>query len=168
VHADFEYYGKAASLATVCLYGGSQYQPQEAALRRGVDVVVGTPGRVKDHIERGTLKLDKLLWVPPLGRGLCLGFGQERGTLSVHDRFFFTSVQKRSWSPVCLSDLAVIWQECGFVKGHMTDRQTWYLIQFKARCTSAAVSQERGVICGHVAGGRQNCDGAALVHRVLN
>ena len=60
VHADFEHYGQAAALATACLYGGSPYQPQEGALRRGLDVVVGTPGRVKDHLERGTLRLHKL------------------------------------------------------------------------------------------------------------
>ncbi|EFN57631.1 hypothetical protein CHLNCDRAFT_20835, partial [Chlorella variabilis] len=60
VAADFEYYAKAFSLTTVCLYGGTQYGPQEGMLRRGVDVVIGTPGRVKDHLERGTLKLNQL------------------------------------------------------------------------------------------------------------
>ena len=60
VHADFENIGRAASLSTVCLYGGSPYGPQEGVLRRGCDVVVGTPGRVKDHLERGTLKLQEL------------------------------------------------------------------------------------------------------------
>ncbi len=39
------------------IYGGQSYQPQLNALRRGVHVVVGTPGRVIDHIGRGTLKL---------------------------------------------------------------------------------------------------------------
>ena len=57
VAADFEWVGQAARLSTLCLYGGSPYGPQEGALRRGVDVVVGTPGRVKDHLERGTLNL---------------------------------------------------------------------------------------------------------------
>lgn len=33
---------------------------QEGILKRGVDVVIGTPGRVKDHLERGTLKLSQL------------------------------------------------------------------------------------------------------------
>lgn len=55
--ADFEYYAKAFNMNCVCLYGGTQYGPQEGMLRRGVDVVVGTPGRVKDHLERGTLKM---------------------------------------------------------------------------------------------------------------
>src|SRR6202790_4377016 len=39
------------------IYGGQSYQPQLNALRRGVHVVVGTPGRIIDHMNRGTLKL---------------------------------------------------------------------------------------------------------------
>ena len=42
------------------IYGGQSYQPQLNALRRGVHVVVGTPGRVIDHMNRGTLKLGRL------------------------------------------------------------------------------------------------------------
>ncbi|MDP9012782.1 MAG: DEAD/DEAH box helicase [Pseudomonadota bacterium] len=42
------------------IYGGQSYQPQLNALRRGVHVVVGTPGRVIDHMNRGTLKLGGL------------------------------------------------------------------------------------------------------------
>lgn len=42
------------------LYGGAPYGEQIRSLRRGVEIVVGTPGRIKDHIERGTLKLDKI------------------------------------------------------------------------------------------------------------
>ncbi len=39
------------------IYGGTDYQPQLRQLRRGAQVVVGTPGRVIDHIKRGTLDL---------------------------------------------------------------------------------------------------------------
>ncbi|KRT55108.1 DEAD/DEAH box helicase [endosymbiont of Ridgeia piscesae] len=42
------------------IYGGQPYDHQLRQLRRGVQVVVGTPGRVMDHIRRGTLKLDNL------------------------------------------------------------------------------------------------------------
>ena len=42
------------------IYGGQDYRVQIRALQRGVHVVVGTPGRVMDHMRRGTLKLDKL------------------------------------------------------------------------------------------------------------
>jgi ATP-dependent RNA helicase DeaD len=42
------------------VYGGQDYSAQIRALRRGVNVVVGTPGRVMDHMRRGTLQLHKL------------------------------------------------------------------------------------------------------------
>ncbi|MFK8013053.1 MAG: DEAD/DEAH box helicase [Marinicellaceae bacterium] len=42
------------------IYGGQSFDPQLKALRRGVHVVVGTPGRVMDHMRRKTLKIDNL------------------------------------------------------------------------------------------------------------
>ncbi len=42
------------------IYGGQSYTPQLQSLRRGVHVVVATPGRVMDHVKRGTLKLDSI------------------------------------------------------------------------------------------------------------
>ena len=42
------------------VYGGQEYSSQIRALRRGVQVVVGTPGRVMDHMRKGTLSLDRL------------------------------------------------------------------------------------------------------------
>lgn len=45
------------------IYGGQSYGPQLHALRRGIHVVVGTPGRVIDHLERGTLDLSELRFI---------------------------------------------------------------------------------------------------------
>ena len=42
------------------IYGGQSYGPQLAALKRGVQVIVATPGRTIDHLERGSLKLDAI------------------------------------------------------------------------------------------------------------
>ncbi|MYN10197.1 DEAD/DEAH box helicase, partial [Pseudoduganella aquatica] len=42
------------------IYGGQSYGPQLSALRRGVHVVVGTPGRVIDHLDKGSLDISKL------------------------------------------------------------------------------------------------------------
>lgn len=46
-------------LFTTVFHGGVSYDPQSRALRTGVDVVVGTPGRVIDHINRGNLNLNE-------------------------------------------------------------------------------------------------------------
>ncbi|HEV2621965.1 MAG TPA: DEAD/DEAH box helicase [Frateuria sp.] len=45
------------------IYGGQSYGPQLHALRRGVHVVVGTPGRVIDHLDKGTLDLSDLKYL---------------------------------------------------------------------------------------------------------
>ncbi len=42
------------------IYGGQSYVPQLNALKRGPQVIVGTPGRIIDHLERGTLQLDTI------------------------------------------------------------------------------------------------------------
>ncbi|HAQ69323.1 MAG TPA: ATP-dependent RNA helicase, partial [Gammaproteobacteria bacterium] len=42
------------------IYGGQSYDVQLRPLKRGVHAVVGTPGRVMDHIKKGTLKLDNI------------------------------------------------------------------------------------------------------------
>ncbi|HEU4648432.1 MAG TPA: DEAD/DEAH box helicase [Gemmatimonadales bacterium] len=53
-------YGRPLGRRVVPIYGGQAFDQQIRALRRGVDVVVGTPGRALDHIRRGTLDLDGL------------------------------------------------------------------------------------------------------------
>jgi len=53
-------YGQKLGARVLAVYGGAPITPQLKALSRGVDVVVGTPGRVVDHLERGSLKLDAL------------------------------------------------------------------------------------------------------------
>lgn len=45
------------------IYGGQDYRGQLNGLKRGAQVVVGTPGRVMDHLRRGTLKLSSLKWI---------------------------------------------------------------------------------------------------------
>ncbi|KAL0792403.1 hypothetical protein Bca101_063780 [Brassica carinata] len=50
----------APYLSTVCVYGGVSYTIQQSALTRGVDVVVGTPGRIIDLIEGRSLKLGEV------------------------------------------------------------------------------------------------------------
>ncbi|WP_163575016.1 DEAD/DEAH box helicase [Halomonas faecis] len=61
VAVSFSKYGqnlKGLEVATLC--GGMEYRDQLQALKRGAQVVVGTPGRVIDHLDRGSLKLEGL------------------------------------------------------------------------------------------------------------
>ena len=60
----FASYAKHMDNFTVLpVYGGSAYGPQLAGLRRGAQVVVGTPGRVIDHISKGSLDLSNLQYL---------------------------------------------------------------------------------------------------------
>lgn len=57
----FKTYAKyLKNINILSVYGGADYRTQLQGLKRGAHIVVGTPGRVMDHIERGTLKLDNL------------------------------------------------------------------------------------------------------------
>lgn len=52
--------GKFMNIKALPIYGGANYNEQIYGLKRGAQIVVGTPGRLIDHLERGTLKLSEL------------------------------------------------------------------------------------------------------------
>jgi len=69
-------YAKHLRLNVTTLFGGAGMQPQIDNLRRGVDVLVACPGRLLDHMERGTAKLDavEVLVLDEADRMLDMGF----------------------------------------------------------------------------------------------
>ena len=76
----FDTYAKHLDdVSVLAVYGGSPYGPQLSALRRGAQVIVGTPGRVIDHIERGSLDLSQLqtLVLDEADEMLRMGFAEE-------------------------------------------------------------------------------------------
>ena len=79
VEESFRKYGKHTELRVVPVYGGVGLEPQSKALRRGVDVVVATPGRLLDHMERGNVSFDDLevLVLDEADRMLDMGFAPQ-------------------------------------------------------------------------------------------
>ena len=69
-------FAKGSPVRVVTLYGGASYDPQLRALRQGVPVVVGTPGRILDHLDRGSLDLSglKLVVLDEADEMLRMGF----------------------------------------------------------------------------------------------
>src|SRR5258706_8436726 len=57
VEESFRTYGKFSGLKSSLVYGGVGIQPQIDALRRGVDILVATPGRLLDHVQQKTVAL---------------------------------------------------------------------------------------------------------------
>ena len=76
VHESLRDYGRHLRLASTAIYGGAGMTPQLDALRRGVDILVATPGRLLDHLERGSAKLDavEVLVLDEADRMLDMGF----------------------------------------------------------------------------------------------
>ncbi len=72
-------YGRPLAIRVLPIYGGQAMQQQLRALKRGVDVVVATPGRALDHIRRGTLALDavQMLVLDEADEMLDMGFAED-------------------------------------------------------------------------------------------
>lgn len=75
--------GKYLGVESLPIYGGAGYSEQLSGLRRGLPVVVGTPGRIIDHIERGTLKLDqvKVVILDEADEMISMGFREDMETI---------------------------------------------------------------------------------------
>lgn len=73
-------------ILVTAIYGGESYERQFANLKRGTQIVVGTPGRIMDHIERKTLKLDKISMVilDEADEMLNMGFKEDIETILSH------------------------------------------------------------------------------------
>jgi ATP-dependent RNA helicase RhlE len=79
VESSFVNYAKHVAIDVVPVYGGVPLEPQERALRAGVDVVVATPGRLLDHLERQNVDFDALevLVLDEADRMLDMGFAPQ-------------------------------------------------------------------------------------------
>lgn len=87
----------------VPIYGGQSYDRQFRALESGVQIVIGTPGRVMDHMERGTLRLDalKLVVLDEADRMLDMGFRDDIEKIlsavpSTRQLLFFSATMPRA------------------------------------------------------------------------
>ena len=78
-------YGKELRVSALPIYGGQAIGPQLYALKRGVDVVIATPGRALDHIRRGTLKLQgvKIVVLDEADEMLDMGFADDLDAILV-------------------------------------------------------------------------------------
>jgi ATP-dependent RNA helicase DeaD len=75
--------GKHLGIRSLAIYGGAPYPPQIRGLREGAMIVVGTPGRVVDHLDRGTLDLSALQTVilDEADEMISMGFKEDMETI---------------------------------------------------------------------------------------
>ena len=76
VHESVVTYSKFLPLRSTCIYGGVDMAPQIAELRRGIEIVVATPGRLLDHVQQKTIQLSQVefLILDEADRMLDMGF----------------------------------------------------------------------------------------------
>ena len=76
VHESVVTYSKHVPLRSICVYGGVDIKPQLAELRRGVEIVVATPGRLLDHVEQKSILFNSVefLVLDEADRMLDMGF----------------------------------------------------------------------------------------------
>ncbi len=76
VHESVQTYGKHVPLRSTCIYGGVDMNPQIQELRRGIEIVVATPGRLLDHVQQKTIQLGQveILVLDEADRMLDMGF----------------------------------------------------------------------------------------------
>ncbi len=76
VHQSVVDFGRYLSIRSIAVYGGVSIRPQIAELRRGMDIVVATPGRLLDHLSQRTVDLSKIevLVLDEADRMLDMGF----------------------------------------------------------------------------------------------
>lgn len=134
-----KYAANIRGLHVLPVYGGQGYGVQLSALRRGVHVVVGTPGRVMDHLEKGTLDLSQLRFVvlDEADEMLNMGFAEDVETI-LSD----TPEDKQ----VALFSATMPAQIKRIVKRHAPDATE---IKVKSSSTTAANVEQRFLKVGH-------------------
>ncbi len=103
-------YGRFMAFKTAVVLGGVSYRPQLRALSGKVDLVVGTPGRLLDHLNRGTLDLSKLevLVLDEADRMLDMGFKRDvdqiiRATPQTRQSLLFTATMDKATTALAKS-----------------------------------------------------------------
>jgi ATP-dependent RNA helicase DeaD len=90
IHEEFDRLRGDHKFSSVVIYGGVKYEGQIKALKDGAQVIIGTPGRILDHIQQGRLVLDDL-------RTKCFRWDFSRICLSLNDIYLLKG------SRVCLA-----------------------------------------------------------------
>ena len=78
IHKDAEVLGRHTGLRLGLVYGGTGYESQRQTLQEGIDVLIGTPGRIIDYFKQGIFNLKHIrswCWTKPIG---CLTWASSR------------------------------------------------------------------------------------------
>ena len=167
-----DFAARTAELVVVPVYGGSPYGPQIGALKRGAQVVVGTPGRVIDLIEKGALDLSgvRMLVLDEADEMLRMGFAEDVETIASSapdDRLtaLFSATMPPAIEKVAREHLkdpvkVAVSEESSTVD---TIHQTYAVVPYKHKI--GALSRVLATRAQHIAAGQEDADAAIVFVR---
>jgi len=127
------YASKLKGFHVLPIYGGQDFKPQLQRLRRGAHVIVGTPGRVMDHMRRGTLVLDNL-------KGLVLDEADEMLRMGFIDDVEWILEQTPSGRQVALFSATMPKEIRRIASAYLKDPQE---VRIKVKTTTADTINQR-------------------------
>ena len=163
---------RSRGLDVVAVYGGSPYGPQIAALREGAQVVVGTPGRVIDLIEKGALVLDHVRYfvLDEADEMLRMGFAEDVETIASSapdDRLtaLFSATMPAAIEKVARVHLKDPVKVAVSTESSTVDtiHQTYAVVPYKHKI--GALSRVLATRAQHIAAGQEEADAAIVFVR---
>ena len=167
-----DFAARTARLDVVAVYGGSPYGPQIGALRRGAQVVVGTPGRVIDLIEKGALDLSnvRMLVLDEADEMLRMGFAEDVETIASSvpdDRLtaLFSATMPAAIEKVAREHLKDPVKVAVSTESSTVDtiHQTYAVVPYKHKI--GALSRVLATRAQHIAAGQEEADAAIVFVR---
>ena len=167
-----DFAARTARLDVVPVYGGSPYGPQIGALKRGAQVVVGTPGRVIDLIEKGALDLSnvRMLVLDEADEMLRMGFAEDVETIASSapdDRLtaLFSATMPAAIEKVAREHLKDPVKVAVSTESSTVDtiRQTYAVVPYKHKI--GALSRVLATRAQHIAKGQEEADATIVFVR---
>lgn len=167
-----DFAARTARLDVVPVYGGSPYGPQIGALKRGAQVVVGTPGRVIDLIEKGALDLSnvRMLVLDEADEMLRMGFAEDVETIASsvpEDRLtaLFSATMPAAIEKVAREHLKDPVKVAVSTESSTVDtiHQTYAVVPYKHKI--GALSRVLATRAQHIARGQEEADAAIVFVR---
>ncbi len=167
-----DFASRTRGLDVVAVYGGSPYGPQISALKKGAQVVVGTPGRIIDLIEKGALDLSavRMLVLDEADEMLRMGFAEDVETItaSVPDErltALFSATMPPAIERIANTHLTepvriAVSEESSTVD---TIHQTYAVVPFKHKI--GALTRVLATRAQHIAEGQEDADAAIVFVR---
>lgn len=167
-----DFASRTRGLDVVPVYGGSPYGPQISALKRGAQVVVGTPGRIIDLIDRGALDLSgiRMLVLDEADEMLRMGFAEDVETITSsapEDRLtaLFSATMPAAIERIANTHLTdpvriAVSEESSTVD---TIHQTYAVVPFKHKL--GALTRVLATRAQHIAEGQEDADAAIVFVR---